>query len=105
MHGYGTDTEEMRQFADMLDEAARSLERADKGLDASAGAARTHRQWDSGKELKGVTSAWEGEYARLARECRNLAEKMRTTRMSYAASDQQTAADMAALLHRHREAH
>lgn len=35
MHGYGTDTEEMRQFADMLDEAAKTLERADKGLDAS----------------------------------------------------------------------
>ncbi|MGY4968013.1 hypothetical protein ACWGCC_02070 [Streptomyces nigrescens] len=40
----------MRQFADTLDEAAKTLERADKGLDASEGAARTHRRWDSGRD-------------------------------------------------------
>lgn len=61
-------------------------------------------KWDSGQLLKGVTSGWEGEYARLARECRNLAENMRTTRMSYVAQEQQTSDELSMLLHRHRAA-
>ncbi|MDI3420338.1 hypothetical protein [Streptomyces luteolus] len=96
--GYGVSTTELGKMADELDEAARLLEQADKGLSESENTARIHSMLAAGRMLSGTTSAWAKEVARLAKQCRSLADKMRDTHTAYTTQEQRTAQEFEAIL-------
>lgn len=96
--GYGVSTSELGKMADELDEAARLLEKADKGLSESANTARMHSMLAAGRMLSGTTSAWDEEVTRLAKQCRSLADKMRATHTTYTTQEHRTAQEFDVIL-------